>query len=310
MSRTRTVLMASVVIALGSSSFAVAQNTGKPVIQGERNGTTTKETEIISRIDAGTGSKGGYSTRQSNLSATGGGAIYGCRSTGAANTNPCLRANNLAAGKSFEFNATSGPVGGTITVGTGGDSKKPFTTNATGVADGLNADRVDGLNADQIVAAAVAQSRPNNSGGNTGPRNETRWLLVNAAGDIERQSGGFRIVAAYPNNPPAAEGNVYIDAGEDLTDNGITATIALQNNTNQRGGTMNGTNGDDGRPDEGDNLEFSGEIAATQCELPGIVNCAPEGARNANSFVVSPRLSNGERTTDDSRKRFYVMITE
>ena len=297
MSRTRTVLMASVVIALGSSSFAVAQNSGRPVLQGERNGTTTKETEIISRIDAGTGSKGGYSTRQSNLSATGGGAIYGCRSTGAANANPCLRANNLAAGKSFEFNATSGPVGGTITVGTGGDTKKPFTTNATGVADGLNADRVDGLNADQIVSQAREGTR-------------TRFVLVNARGEIERQSGGFRIVAAYPNNPDAANGNVYIDAGENLTDNGITATIALQNTDNQRGGTMNGTNGEDGRPDEGDNLEFSGEISATQCQLPGIVNCAPEGARNANSFVVSPRLSNGERTTDNSRKRFYVMISE
>jgi hypothetical protein len=289
MSRTRTVLMASVVIALGSSSFAVAQKAGKPVLQGERNGTTRSETEIVSDIRASAGKKGGYSTRQSNKSSSGGGAIYGCRSTSAAGTAPCVRANNLSSGKAFEFNATAGPSAGTITVGTGGDSKKPFTTNATGVADGLNADRVDGLN---------------------GPQLRTRWLLVNAAGVIERQSGGFRIVAAYPANPDAANGNVYIDAGEDLTDNGITATIALQNSVNQRGGTMNGTNGDDNQPNEGDNLEFSGEISATQCQLPGIVACAPEGARNPNSFLVSPRLSNGERTTNDTRKRFYVMITE
>ncbi len=289
MNRTRTVLMASAVIALGSSSFAVAQNTGKPVLQGERNGTTRAETEIVSDINATSGKKGGYSTRQSNKSSTGGGAIYGCRSTSAAGTAPCVRANNLSSGRAFEFNATAGPSAGTITVGAGGDATKPFTTNATGVADGLNADRVDGLN---------------------GPQLRTRWLLVNAAGAIERQSGGFRIVAAYPANPDAANGNVYIDAGEDLTDNGITATIALQNQVNQRGGTMNGTNGDDNQPSEGDNLEFSGEISATQCQLPGIVACAPEGARNPNSFVVSPRLSNGERTTNDTRKRFYVMITE
>lgn len=289
MSRTRTVLMASVVIALGSSSFAVAQKTGNPVIQGERNGTTRSETEIVSNINATTGKKGGYSTRQSNKSSTGGGAIYGCRASSAAGSAPCVRANNLSSGRAFEFNTTAGPSAGTITVGTGGDATKPFTTNATGVADGLNADRVDGASATQL---------------------RTRWLLVNAAGEIERQSGGFRIVAAYPANPDAANGNVYIDAGEDLTDNGINATIALQNTVDQRGGTMNGTNGPDGQPNEGDNLEFSGEISATQCQLPGIVNCAPEGARNPNSFVVSPRLSNGERTTNDTRKRFYVMITE
>ena len=51
-------------------------------------------------------STGGYATRQSNLSRSGGGAIYGCRSTRRARgTNPCLRANNLSTGSAFEFNA-------------------------------------------------------------------------------------------------------------------------------------------------------------------------------------------------------------
>jgi len=297
MSRTRQVLMASVVIALGSSSFAVAQNADRPVLQGERNGTTSQETEIISRIDASSEQKGGYSTRQSNLSSSGGGAIYGCCSNGAGNTNPCLRANNLSAGKSFEFNATSGPVAGTITVGSGGDTKKPFTTNATGVADGLNADRVDGLNADQIVAAARE--------GNAALR--TRWLLVNDRGQIEDQSGGFSITAGYPGNADSpANGNVYINAGEDVGDNGITATIVLQNMKDQ-----NGDNESRGIVNESDaNPEFSGEISVSQCQLPGLVACAPEAARNANNFVVSPRLSDGRRTNDSNRKRFYVMLTE
>ena len=303
MHRTRSVLMASVILVFGFSSFAVAR-TGDPLTEGERNGTTTKETEIVSNIAGGTASKGGYSTRQSNLSSTGGGAIYGCRATAAANAKPCVRANNLSSGKAFEFNATSGPSAGTITVGTGGDTKKPFTTNATGVADGLNADRVDGLNAADIVT----QARANNAS------LRTRWVLVNAAGQIERQSGGFSIVAAYPDTPDAAMGNVYINAGEDLTDNGITAMIALQNQVNQTGpeggdaGTANGTNSSP--RSDGDNVEFSGEISGTQCQLPGIVACAPEGARNANSFVISPRNSDGSRTTDNNRKRFYVMITE
>ncbi len=281
----------AVAVAVLVAPFAVASGEGEPIEGGVRNPSNNqtrelmRETEIIASTST-------YGTRQSNKSDNGGGAIYGCRS-GEGGTprgnEPCIRANNLANGLAFEFESDGNTVGRIDAEGGGGEDTRPFTTNATGVATGLNADRVDGASASQL---------------------RTRWLLVNAAGEIERQSGGFRIVAAYPANPNAANGNVYIDAGEDLTDNGITATIALQNTDNQRGGTMNGTNGEDGNPDAGDNLEFSGEISATQCQLPGIVACAPEGARNPNSFVVSPRLSNGERTTNDTRKRFYVMITE
>ena len=52
--------------------------------------------------------------------------------------------NNLSKGLAFELQSTDGALGGTISVGNGGDNTKPFTTNATGVATGLNADRVDG----------------------------------------------------------------------------------------------------------------------------------------------------------------------
>jgi hypothetical protein len=157
--RTRSVLLATGVIVVGVSSFAVA-GTGDPLREGRRNGTTVRETEIISNVASSTGLKGGYSTRQSNLSSSGGGAIYGCRSQpgGSKATptpqNPCLRANNLSRGLAFEFQATLGDVVGTIMAGAGGDSKKPFTTNATGVATGLNADRVDDLDAAAIVAKA------------------------------------------------------------------------------------------------------------------------------------------------------------
>jgi hypothetical protein len=66
---------------------------------------------------------------------------------------PCIRANNLSSGLAFEF-ATTGTQGGLITAGSAGGS--PFTTTATGVATGLNADRVDSLDADQIVTNARA----------------------------------------------------------------------------------------------------------------------------------------------------------
>ncbi len=290
--QTKAVVLATGMLVLGVSGIGVAQSTGT-IQLGERNGTATDETEIIANEPATTNPKGGFSTRQSNLSTTGGGAIYGCRSTvggTAANppTNPCVRANNLSTGFAFEFNATSGESAGLITVGAGGDSRRPFTTNATGVATGLNADRVDGFDAAQIAGAA-----------------KTRWALVNAAGEIEAQSGGFTIAACYPAAPAAANGNCYINADEDLSDNGITSTIALQNGTDQNGdGIMNGR-----APGPDNNPEFSGEISNAKCGTPGIVACAPDGTNNSNHLVVSPRNSDGTVTEDGGRKRFYVTVT-
>jgi hypothetical protein len=56
-------------------------------------------------------------------------------------------------------------------------------------------------------------------------------------------------------------------------------------------------------------VEFGGEISATRCAIAGVVACAPAGTNNGNHFVVSPRLSTGERTTPTTRKRFYVVIS-
>src|SRR3954469_8142325 len=133
---------------------------GDPIRAEVRNGTTGKETEIVGQFDATEASKGGYVTRQSNTQ-TGakadGGAIYGCRGAAggtASGSAPCLRASNLAAGFAFEF-AGAGDVVGQISVGDGkaANSKaKPFTTNATAVATGLNADQVDGRSASDIAA--------------------------------------------------------------------------------------------------------------------------------------------------------------
>lgn len=159
---------------------------------------------------------------------------------------------------------------------------------------------------------AVGPQGPQGVKGDSGP---SRWLLVNAAGTIEAQSGGFTIAAAYPTlantaTPPAdnslrANGNVYIDAGEDLSDNGIVVTIALQNQVDQNGDAI--TNGRAPLADA--NPEFSGEISASRCGIAGVVACAPTGTNNANHFVVSPRNSDGTVTTDATRKRFYVVIS-
>jgi hypothetical protein len=143
-----------------------------------------------------------------------------------------------------------------------------------------------------------------------GPQGEPgigRWALVNAAGQIEAQSGGFTVASAYdqPGAPAGAVGNVYINANEDLSDNGVVVSIALQNQVDQNGDTFK-----TGRVDAADaNPEFSGEITATMCGITGVVGCAPTGTNTTSHFVVSPRLSDGRFTVADNRKRFYVIIT-
>ena len=154
--RTRNVLLATVVLAVMISPFAVAAS--GPILKlNGRNPTSHSETQIVGRINGTDNNTGGYTTRQSNLSSTGGGAFYGCRAAAAAQNGPavepCMRANNLSTGLAFEFNTTHGTSAGSITVGSGGDATKPFTTNATGVATGLNADRVDGKDGADIANA-------------------------------------------------------------------------------------------------------------------------------------------------------------
>ena len=145
---------------------------------------------------------------------------------------------------------------------------------------------------------------PAGAQGPAGPAGVGRWALVDATGAIIAQSGGFTVTAGYPAAPAAANGNVYINAGENLSNNGIIATIALQNTVDQNAdGIMNGR-----APGPDVNPEFSGEAAAAMCQ-PGVVNCAPAGTNNTNHLVVSPRNSDGSVTSDGARKRFYVVVT-
>lgn len=170
--------------------------------------------------------------------------------------------------------------------------------------------------------------------GDIGPEGPSRWLLVNRSGAIEAQSGGFRIANAYPAGS-AGEANVYIDSGDaDLSNNGIVATIALENQYSLKGDGLAPDNNVDGNKINGRNLaadknpEFSGEITATKCAITNVVACAPLDTvanggtgltTNTNRyFVVSPRNSDGTFTINDdpmtggdssTHKRFYVIIS-
>jgi hypothetical protein len=144
----RFAVVCAVILALGIPSVAVGFGEGRVLLLGKRNPSPdpskglTSETQIIADNPT-------YGTRQSNKrDGDGGGAIYGCRSN--PGNEPCVRANNLKGGRAFEF-ATDGKEAGRIE--TGDATGAPFTTNATGVATGLNADQVDGKNASDFAAA-------------------------------------------------------------------------------------------------------------------------------------------------------------
>lgn len=184
---------------------------------------------------------------------------------------------------------------------------------APGVAGLDGSDGVDGADGTDGIDGADGADGTDGTG---------RWLLVDRSGAIVAQSGGFSIHTAYDlvNNsgaavPGGALGNVYIDANEDLSNNGITVSIALQNQYNQDANPVN--NGRNAGPDA--NPEFSGEISGTVCGVTGIVACAPVGSNQRDYFVVSPRMSDGSVTVSgadvsggegpNTHKRFYVIIT-
>src|SRR3954468_1011597 len=142
-------VVCSLILAVGAPSVAMGYGEGRSLLLGKRNPSSnpslavTHETEIIANSST-------YGTRQSNKKdGDGGGAVYGCRSN--PGHEPCIRANNLKGGRAFEF-ATVGKEGGRIDIG-GDHTGAPFTTNATGVATGLNADQVDGKSASDFAPA-------------------------------------------------------------------------------------------------------------------------------------------------------------
>lgn len=169
-------LAAAITATLVGAPIAIGAGENKPINGGARNpsgGATTnytQETQIIANLS-------GYGTRQSNKSNNGGGAIYGCRSQPGgtpAGNEPCIRASNLVNGLAFEFANNGGSPVGTIT--SGNPNAAPFTTNAKGVATGLNADQVDGQSASEIVTSAQALNSKGQVNGTTGALTNARGI--------------------------------------------------------------------------------------------------------------------------------------
>jgi hypothetical protein len=157
-----------------------------------------------------------------------------------------------------------------------------------GKLTGVDAATLQGQTPEQLRSGVDAATLE----GETADAQKTRWFLLDETGAIAEQSGGFTVIDAYVTN-----NNVYIDSGEDLSDNGFSATIAIQNQVDV-----------DGIP--GAEPDFAGEVSVARCQVPGVVECAPDLAKNVNALVVSPRNSDGSATTATTRERVYVTVTE
>ncbi|MEX2196667.1 MAG: hypothetical protein WD844_15410 [Thermoleophilaceae bacterium] len=136
---------------------------GEPVQIGVRN-RSRSETGLIANGD-------GYSLRLSNVNrGEGGGAIFGCRA--AAGRESCVNADNLADGQAFFFRSREGSSAGRFQVD--GPNAVPFTTNARGMVQNLNAEMVGGLTAQQLLARAPQEAAAGAQGppGPAGPEGE------------------------------------------------------------------------------------------------------------------------------------------
>jgi hypothetical protein len=188
------IVVAAVLVALVATPFALAAGENRPVRGGARNPSPNaslayvRETQIIA--DNAT-----YGTRQSNKSTNGGGAIYGCRARTA--TKACLRASNLSNGRAFSFATSSGTEVGRID---GPATAAPFTTSATGVATGLNADKLDGkdaatisADANQFAAVSEAGTLGAQRGATASSRTATGTYNVVFAADISKCALGATV---------------------------------------------------------------------------------------------------------------------
>lgn len=173
--------------------------------------------------------------------------------------------------------------------------KSEIAPNAVGFDElrtgSVRGDEVDENSLGRVPSSLRADSAAtaDNVGGKTGAQLETRWALIGEGGTIERQTGGFTIVNCYQSNA-----NCYIDAGTDVTNNGLHAQIAVANT--------------DGSP------ILSGEAGVAPCGAT-FVACAPANTELASVLVVAPRASDGTvpggvaPPAAANAARFYVFVT-
>jgi len=151
---------------------------------------------------------------------------------------------------------------------------------------------VDESSLGQVPSALRADSAGNADtvGGKGSGALETRWALIAENGTIERQTGGFTVVNCFD-----ANANCYVDAGSDVTNNGLHAQIAVANT-------------------DGSSV-LSGETGVAPCGATFVL-CAPTGTEASSVIVIAPRESDGTpfgagtgAPAAGDAPRFYVFVT-
>jgi hypothetical protein len=140
-------LRRTVLAAAGISLVAAPIALAVPIQGGQRN--PTSHNLAFSRQTQVWASNSAYALRVSNLG-TGGAVIDGCRNLPAGPA--CVQVVGLKTGPVFSF-VGGGSVGGTISMTN--PNAAPFTTNATGVATGLNANFLQGKQATDFLGATA-----------------------------------------------------------------------------------------------------------------------------------------------------------
>jgi hypothetical protein len=211
----RYALATAAVVLVGLPAGAVAAGEGRTLLGGQRNpahGSLARETQVIA-------ANGTYGTRQSNKG-TGGGAIYGCRTT--PGNEPCVRGVNLRDGQAFAFDTKKGKTGGSITIGD--PSGVPFSTNATG--KNLSADKVDGKDSTEFAGAGDLLFAAVNADGSlvAGSRGATAATRSDAATQTYRVTFGRDVsTCSYTANPVGASSDFALGVSSGATSSAATS---------------------------------------------------------------------------------------
>ena len=201
--RRRLIVAGGVLLALCAAPVAFAS----PLFGGRRNPSYGSGYYRATSIVADTGPFG-WATRQSNYG-SGGAAIYGCR-TGTLSTTPCLLADNLRNGPAFEL-ISHGDLGGRILLTN--HSGAPFTTNATGVATGLNANFLQGHQASDFITKQQQAADSAKLGGTPASgyvqKGSLMFAVVDAAGKLQANRGATATLKTAPTTYAVAfNGNI------------------------------------------------------------------------------------------------------
>ena len=213
-------VVSACILAVGVTSVATGA-TGDVIRLGKRNA-GTGQTAIVTNT-------GSYSTRQSNLrDGDGGAASYGCDSP--VPREACLYVlNHNSNGRVFKFQSNGGDSAGQISVKPGAgktaDDVRPFTTNATGVATGLNADEVDGQSATDIANSAKPLFAKINADGTVNGSNRG---LAQSAASQKTGTGAYTVTFATD-----VSGCAYSVTESTTSDGGAASAAPVAGNVNQ-----------------------------------------------------------------------------